>query len=433
MKLKLPALLALCLLVFAGTADALEIDELIAVTAMPLAVADVIALPDVPRQEVITVVTTLNQAAVPAPQFVEIVRYVPMALVEPAEPRFVTYVTQEYQRGIVGEPLALAIADRYSNTYGIEEFHIVDPPVMTVVERREILPQMVVTRFQPVEFDPLALIAMPLAVAAVADIADVPTTDLMRFVASLNQAMVPAPQFVEVVRYSPVVFVDRTASPQFLQFVTTEVDRGVIGRPLAFAIADRFETFEPIDIDIIAPQPRLIVQRDEILPAVVVNRIASTHPHGGPPGQLKKQLGLQTGAEVVHGTRTRRVPQTRTVVVRGDNDRDDGRSRRERVTRERRSAPSVRRDDDRPRAKTRVVRPERSERSVRSGNSGRGNRSGETRVRQEQRRPEKARVSGSSGSRGKSGASGSAKGQGNTGSKGSKGSGSKGNKGKGKG
>src|SRR5688500_3984272 len=204
MKINLPALFLLSMLMFAGSAGALQTDELIAITAMPLAVADVVALPDVPRADVITVVTTLNQAAVPAPQFVEIVRYVPVALVEPAEPRFVTYVTQEYQRGIVGEPLALAIADRY-DTYGIEDIHIVDPPVLTVVERREILPQMVVTRFQPVAFDPLALIAMPLAVAAVADLADVPAADLMRFVASLNQAMVPAPQFVEVVRYSPVV------------------------------------------------------------------------------------------------------------------------------------------------------------------------------------------------------------------------------------
>ena len=37
---------------------------------------------------------------------------------------------------------------------------------------------------------------------------------------------------------------------------------------------------------------------------IVTTRIAETraHPHGGPPGQLKKELGLQTGAEVVHGT-----------------------------------------------------------------------------------------------------------------------------------
>src|SRR5688500_7003546 len=136
MKIKLPALLAVfCMFAFAGSAGALQTDELIAITAMPLAVADVVALPDVPRDEVITVVTTLNQAAVPAPQFVEIVRYVPIALVEPAEPRFVTYVTQEYQRGIVGAPLATAIATRY-DTYGYDDADIIDPPVLTFVERQ---------------------------------------------------------------------------------------------------------------------------------------------------------------------------------------------------------------------------------------------------------------------------------------------------------
>ena len=388
MNKKLPALLALCFLAFAGTAGALEIDELIAITAMPLAVADVIALPDVPQTEVVTVVTTLNQAAVPAPQFVEIVRYIPVALFEPAEPRFVSYVTQEYERGVVGQPLALAIANRY-DTYGIDDVEIVNPPVVTYVERREILPQVVVTRFQPVEFDPLALIAMPLAVAAVADIADVPATDLMRFVASLNQARVPAPQFVEVVRYSPVVLVDRTASPQFLQFVTTEVDRGLFGRPLAFAIANRIETFEPVDIDVIHPRPAFIVDRNEILPPVVTTRVARAHPHGGPPGQLKKELGLKTGAEVVHGTRPNRV-----VVRDADNDRP------RRVTRERRAPKpkrEVRRNDDDGRDR-RVTRPDRGQRH-------------EPRVKQE--RPQSKGHSGGGGKgHGQGGGKGKGKGKG---------------------
>jgi hypothetical protein len=218
--------------------------------------------------------------------------------------------------------------------------------VLTVVERREILPQVVVTRFQPVGFDPLALIAMPLAVAAVADLVDVPQSDLMQFVASLNQAMVPAPQFVEVVRYSPVVLLDQTARPQFIRFVDMEVDRGVIGRPLAFAIADRFDAFQPVDIDVFEPRPRVIVERDEILPPVVVRRVARAHPHGGPPGQLKKELGLQTGAEVVHDTRRSGTRSGRTLRV--VEDRDDGRRQaRRRVTQERSGRQrAVRNDDD---------------------------------------------------------------------------------------
>jgi len=66
----------------------------------------------------------------------------------------------------------------------------------------------------------------------------------------------------------------------------------------------------------------VIVDRDVIVPPVVVSRVASVraHPHGGPPGQLKKELGLQTGAEVVHGSKPSRTARTRAVRV-DDNDR----------------------------------------------------------------------------------------------------------------
>jgi hypothetical protein len=216
---------------------------------------------------------------------------------------------------------------------------------------------------------------MPLAVAAVADITDVPRSDLFQFIAALNQAMVPPPQFVEVVRYSPVVLVDDTQSPQFLTFVRTEIDRGVNGSPLAFRIADRIRVVDDVDIDVVRPQTAVIVDRDDFVPAVV------RHPHSGPPGQVKKRLGLQTGAEVVHGT-----ARPRTVRVTRDRDDDD---RRPRVTRERRRvAPEPRvkqrgrdRDDDRPRVqrnsgesrgKARVTKPPREKPPARSGNEGKG-------------------------------------------------------------
>ena len=351
MKKKLAGLFLLCVLAFAGSAPALEIDDLIAVTAMPLAVADVIAIQEVPRTEVVTVVTTLNRAAVPAPQFIEVVRYAPMAMVERREPAFVTFVTDQYERGLVGDSLALAIADRYES-YGIEDVDVVHPQVVTLVEREVLLPEVVVTRYQPVRFDPLALIAMPLAVAAVADLADVPRNDLIQFVSALNQAMVPAPQFVEVVRYSPVVFVDHTAGPQFVQFVTTEIDQGVVGRPLAFAIADRLRTIDDVDIDLVRTDSVVFVDRDVILPPVVVTRVGSAHPHGGPPGQLKKSLGLKTGAEVVHGTSPRRTVRTRSadrVVV----DRPS-------VTKERRAKPRKIRSEGRSEKPRVVVKPQKA-------------------------------------------------------------------------
>ncbi len=388
MRKRFAALIVLLLmLVLPNSASALETNELIAIAAMPLAVAAVADITDVPRDDLVTMVTTLNYAAVPAPQFIEIVRYSPVAFVDTREPRFVTYVTTEYDRGLVGDALALSIADRYE-TYGIREVRVVDPPAFTVVER-QIVPQVVVTRLQPVEFDPLALIAMPLAVAAVADIADVPRGDLINFVTSLNRAMVPAPQFVEVVRYSPVVFVDSVLEPQFVTFVTTEVDRGVFGRDLAFAIGDRFRTIGIDDFDLVDPPTRVIVDRDVVIPPVVVTRVAErSHPHGGPPGQLKKDLGVQTGAEVVHGTHPSRRGRSRERAVSRGRDRDDDRDRvvvRERPKRvkpsvrreERRERPPEVRSDDRGRgrdetSKPRVVKPQRDRGSGGSGKPDHG-------------------------------------------------------------
>jgi uncharacterized membrane protein YgcG len=380
MRKKFAALIAVVLLGLPIGANALETDELIALTAMPLVVAAAAELTDVPTDELMSVVSTLNNAQVRPTQFVEVVRYAPVAIVSSTEPRFSTYVTTEYARGVVGDPLAIEIAERYP-TYGVaEEIHIVDPPVVTYVERQEILPQYVVTRFEAQPVDPLALIAMPLAVAAVAETTDVPASDLISFIAALNRARMPAPQFVEVVRYSPVVLVDTTERPVFLRYVTTQVDRGVIGRPLAFALADR------IGIEDIA-RPRVIIDRDrdvDILPTVVTTRVATTrsHPHGGPPGQLKKERGLQTGAEVVHGTR---------------------RAQPERVTRNRVS-------DDRPRVESKPAKAQRVAKPQR--------------VKVKPQHVAKAKVSKPQhGSKGQGGGGGGGKGHGNSG----------GGKGKGKG
>ena len=389
MKKKFSALIVLFLLVLPGSAKALETNELIAMTAMPLAVAAVADLADVPTSDLVTVVSTLNRAAVPPTQFVEIVRYTPVAFVDTTEPRFVTYVTTQYDRGLVGNQLAYSIANEYP-TYGVREINVIDPPVITTVVEREILPQVVVTRFQPVSVDPLALIAMPLAVAAVSEMTDVPRSDLISLIAALNGAMVPAPQFVEVVRYSPVMLVDRTEAPLFLSFVRTEVDRGVIGRPLAFSIADRIETFGFREIDIIDPPTTYIVDRDVIVPPVVVTRVANvrTHPHGGPPGQLKKELGLQTGAEVVHGTAPSRSGRSRPATVRSEPRRvtkapkvrssKRGSDRGEiRVTKPRKvSSPTVTRSDGGSRGKVHVSKPSKSGGPPKGGGAKQGNSGG---------------------------------------------------------
>jgi len=189
--------------------------------------------------------------------------------------------------------------------------------------------------------DLLALVAMPLAVAAVSEVTDVPMNDLIDVVSLMNDALVPPAQFIEVVRYAPVALVVDTQEPRFPAFVRVQFDNGLRGTALVSSIEDRFHVYgvEGVDLDVVAP--RVVDVDDDFVPQIVRTRIAErkAHPHGGPPGQLKKSLGLQTGAEVVHGTRkgknkdarvvTRVVddrPAKRTVAVRQDDD-DRGRGK----------------------------------------------------------------------------------------------------------
>jgi hypothetical protein len=180
--------------------------------------------------------------------------------------------------------------------------------------------------------DLLALVAMPLAVAAVSDMTNVPQNQLMDFVSLLNQADVPPAQFVEVVRYVPVALVTPVESgPTFVEFVRTQELQGLRGTQLVTVIEERYRTIGiPADLDVVAPRV-VEVNRDTFVPEIVrtrVNEITtnlntpriswSTHPHGGPPGQLKKIEGVQTGAEIVHRNRVakpHRVREDRVVVV----------------------------------------------------------------------------------------------------------------------
>ncbi|HVG24099.1 MAG TPA: hypothetical protein VND45_08110 [Thermoanaerobaculia bacterium] len=151
--------------------------------------------------------------------------------------------------------------------------------------------------------DLVAMAAMPLAVAAVSELTDVPADQLIDAVTLMNDAQVPAAQFVEVLRYAPLALAD-TSEP-FVPYLTSQVERGVRGEALALAIEQRIERYDGADAIDVARAPRLVTVDDDFYPEVVATRFA--HPHGGPPGQLKKERDLQTGAEVVHETRVAHV------------------------------------------------------------------------------------------------------------------------------
>ncbi len=153
----------------------------------------------------------------------------------------------------------------------------------------------------------LSLVAMPLAVAAVSEMADVPVNELMDVVTLLNDAAVTPPQFVEVVRYAPVALIAENDEPDFVEFIRLREQEGLRGTALVTSIQERIPAYGIPEVELAVSRPRTIdVLDDTFLPAPVRTRLAevrSGHPHGGAPGQLKKQAGVQTGAEIVHRDR----------------------------------------------------------------------------------------------------------------------------------
>jgi len=154
--------------------------------------------------------------------------------------------------------------------------------------------------------DLLALVAMPLAVAAVSEMTNVPMNDLIDVVTLMNDAAVPPAQFVEVVRYAPAAIVYENEGPSFATWMRTQ--SALSGLALVDAIERQMPVYGLRDVDFDRPATRVIDvvgNRDVFFPQIVRERVRdhATHPHGGPPGQIKKQIGVQTGAEVVHGSK----------------------------------------------------------------------------------------------------------------------------------
>ncbi|HYC58461.1 MAG TPA: hypothetical protein VEK79_02745 [Thermoanaerobaculia bacterium] len=201
-----------------------------------------------------------------------------------------------------------------------------------------------------VDSDLLALVAMPLAVAAVSEITDVPASDLIDVVTLLNDADVPPAQFVEVVRYVPVALVvEHDTQPRFIEVIRAQEQAGVRGPALVTFIEQRLHTFgvpATVDFDVVTAPQIVELERNEIVPAFVRTRIANVkaHPQGGPPGQLKKAAGLQTSAEIVHRT-DRRDVATRTIVRTDDND-GVKQKQKEKKQKEHKVANAGRGDDD---------------------------------------------------------------------------------------
>ena len=147
----------------------------------------------------------------------------------------------------------------------------------------------------------LSLVAMPLAVAAVSKLTDVPSEPLFELIALLNDAQVPPAEFIEVVRYAPVALVV-DAEPDFVDYVRLQTTNGSTGVALAKSIETELREYGLPGEILIVEAPRLVTIDHTFVSPVVRQTIITNkaHPHGGPPGQLKKARGVQTGAEIVH-------------------------------------------------------------------------------------------------------------------------------------
>lgn len=313
---KLISALLLTLVTTNASALNTQTKDLLATIAMPLAVAAISRVTGVPQTQLSNLVSTLNRANVPPAQFVDVMRYTPVALTDNNGQPIVEYVQTRASQGLTGDALVSALLEQLQTRY-----HVRPQPVL----QSYVIDDHYVTPFDSGHFDNNtqyvvpddSLISLPLAVAEVAGMKGVPLDQLANFIATLNNANMPPSQMIEVVRYVPVALVDN-AQP-FVQYVQQQTSQGVTGPALYPLIVRRLQPYYPsTTISVIAPPPQQplfvarpaaaqvrtapVVINQPFVPQVVVRRTDEVrqHPHGGPPGQLKKQSGLQTGAQVVH-------------------------------------------------------------------------------------------------------------------------------------
>src|SRR5437868_11856121 len=116
------ALLLILLALIPTRASAFDTTDLLALVTMPLAVDAVSRVTGVPQDQLAQLVSTLNQADVPPQQFVQTVRYAPVAL---QQPDFVPYVQTQQSQGINGIQLVNVIDQRLPQ-YGVTPVAVID-------------------------------------------------------------------------------------------------------------------------------------------------------------------------------------------------------------------------------------------------------------------------------------------------------------------
>jgi hypothetical protein len=212
---------------------------------VPLAVADVCAIRGVQTEQVGILVSHMDQADVTPARFIEVFRYVPVALVLSTgeRPDFVRWVGGEVARGVSGDELVLSM-ERQLRTYDrvvpvSRSYRHRPRQIYRTVFAEEYVPVRVRRYCSRALLDPYALIDMPVAVAHLCDIG-VPYDRVGRLVVELNRGYVEPWQTVEVLRDAPPALVVADVSqPDFVQFVFDQRAAGLTGHGLVRAIDRR--------------------------------------------------------------------------------------------------------------------------------------------------------------------------------------------------
>jgi hypothetical protein len=230
-------------------------NDVLSYVAMPLAVSSVCDVRGVQTDRVGELVTYMDQANVAPSDFVDVFRYVPVALVMRTDrrPDFVAWVHGEVDRGVVGVDLVtgmerqlgtysnyVTVSSRYRSTRYRSRYYdyayrdaFAGDYVPVVVQRycdRELI-------------EPFALVDMPVAVANVCDLG-IPYPRVSSLAVELNLGGIPPLQFVELFRYAPAALVVTSGyGPDFVEYVHTQEVAGVYGLPLVAAIGAQFPAY----------------------------------------------------------------------------------------------------------------------------------------------------------------------------------------------
>jgi hypothetical protein len=246
-------LLSLLLVAVASYAAA-DVNDVLSYVAMPLAVSSVCDVRGVQTDRVGELVTYMDQANVAPAEFVDVFRYVPVALVMRTDnrPDFVEWVGSQVNSGVVGTALVSSMetrlrtyddyvpvaSSRPRRSYRTQDYaYAYEPDYVPVVIRRHC---------ERLVMEPLSLVEMPVAVATVYDLG-IPQPLVSSFVVELNLGNVAPLQFVELMRYAPAAFVADVGSygqPGFVDYVRSERLGGANGYQLVQVVDRRLRTYE---------------------------------------------------------------------------------------------------------------------------------------------------------------------------------------------